>query len=44
MDIASVIERFVGSFKTNSLEEVMAFFVPDAVYRHFPRLRRDVGV
>jgi hypothetical protein len=33
MKIADVLERFVAGFNNNSLDEVMAFFAPDAVYR-----------
>lgn len=33
MTIADVLERFVTGFNTNSLDDVMAFFAEDAVYR-----------
>jgi ketosteroid isomerase-like protein len=33
MIIADVLERFVTGFNTNSLDDVMAFFAEDAVYR-----------
>jgi hypothetical protein len=33
MSIADVLDRFVAGFNTNSLDEVMAFFAEDAVYR-----------
>jgi hypothetical protein len=33
MNIADVLERFVAGFNSNSLDEVMAFFADDAVYR-----------
>jgi hypothetical protein len=31
--IAHVLERFVAGFNDNSLDDVMAFFAEDAVYR-----------
>jgi hypothetical protein len=33
MKIADVLERFVAGFNDNSLDQVMAFFAEDAVYR-----------
>ena len=33
MGIAEVLESFVAGFNTNSLDEVMAYFADDAVYR-----------
>src|SRR6185503_3348119 len=33
MTIAQVLERFVAGFNENSLDDVMAFFADDAVYR-----------
>jgi hypothetical protein len=33
MTIAHVLERFVAGFNDNSLDDVMAFFADDAVYR-----------
>jgi hypothetical protein len=33
MRIADVIERFVSGFNRNDLDDVMAFFADDAVYR-----------
>lgn len=33
VEIGTILERFVAGFNTNSLDDVMAFFAPDAVYR-----------
>jgi ketosteroid isomerase-like protein len=33
MTIADVLDRFVAGFNTNNLDDVMAFFAEDAVYR-----------
>lgn len=33
MEIGSILERFVAGFNTNSLDDVMAFFAAEAVYR-----------